>query len=433
MSLRQHRRWRRAACCVLSLTFATHGLPQANPPPKLISSTAGQFTAHAPEAVSASVLCVLASQVKREWLRRLDIPDQWRDPIVLVLAERPAAASSAPGIWLNVVRTELHLKFEIHLRFPPVMEQTQVVSAMVGALCGEYANRAREFRREPPYAIAETPPWLVEGLAQSVAADTEWLLPVLRRYVSGGTPAGVQELLAARSVPVEPGERLRFQAYAWALVEGLLSLPKGPEKLCRLLREPESFDEIYRWMFPDAEDREKWWSLLLADRAATLLAEGQTAAETSQRLAAVLPSKLQMRLPDAIAEAPVAFADLGRYTEKDWLAPLVRDKLAQLAALRATAHPSYRDTIERYVRALEHLRSRHVSRFQRDAKLAERAHRAADELTRHVSDYLDGVEEKRAPLERDSVRQQLRLLGVLQEMNILRRDPISDYLDKFDR
>jgi hypothetical protein len=199
------------------------------------------------------------------------------------------------------------------------------------------------------------------------------------------------------------------------------------------LRKPETFAEIYRWQFPDDAAREKWWSLALAERAATMLAEAHTATETTRRLAAILPSKLQLRLPDAVAEAPVAFADLGRYTEKEWLPPLVRDKLAQLTALRAVAHPSYRDAIAHYMAALGCLATRQPGRFQREAKLAQRAHTKADEETRKISAYLDNVEALHAPRDRNAVSRQLALFETIQETGVLRRDPISNYLDKFDK
>lgn len=433
MISQQHSGWWRVALIVLVVALASNAPGQTNTASRLVVNSAGQFTVHTPDAVWSSVLCVLATQVKREWLRRLELPDKWRDPIVLVLAERPATAASVPGMWQETFRSELHLKFQIQLRFPPALEQTQVVSVLVEALCREYANRAREFPRQPPFAITETLPWLTEGLAQSIAGDPEQLLPVLRRSVNGGCPPSAQDLMSARSVPSEPGDRLRFHAHAWALVEGLLSLPKGSEKLCQLICQPEMLAEIYRWQFQDDAAREKWWSLLLAERAAVMQAEDRTAAETSRQIAEILPSKLQMRLPDAVAEAPVAFANLGRYTDKDWLMPLVRDKLARLASLRGMAHPSYSEAIDRYIAALECLTPRQVSRFPNETKRAQRAHAAADEQTRKLSAYVDQVERTHTPPDRAAVRQQLKVFQVIQETNILRRDPISDYVDKFDR
>jgi len=433
MILQRHSRRCHAALLALSVVFSAAVPAQTNTAPRLVASSAGQFTAHTPDTVWSSVLCVLASQVKREWLRRLDIPDKWRDPIVLILAERTAATAAAPGVWQEVLRSELHLKFQIQLRIPPALERDHLVRVLVGALCSEYANRAREFPRQPPFVITEAPPWLTEGLTQIITGDPERLIPLLRRSVNSGRPLTAEELIGATAAPPEPGERLRFQAHAWVLVEGLLSLPKGSDKLCQVMREPGTFAEVYRWQFRDDAAREKWWSLLLAERATAMLAEDRTATETARQLAAILPSKLQMRLPDAIAEAPVAFADLGRYTRKEWLAPLVRDKLVQLGALRGTAHPLYRDAIDRYIAALECLSAGQVSRFQHETKLARRAHAAADEQVRKISAYVDQVERVHTPPDRAAVWRQLKLFEMIQETNILRRDPISDYLDKFDR
>jgi len=427
-------KWLRGTVWVAgAVLFCGSGFGQSNTAPRRVSSTAGQFTAHSPDAVSSSVLCVLATQIKREWLRRLDLPDKWRDPIVLLLAERDASLAAAPNVWQEVARTDLHLKFEIHLRIPPPLDETDVAETIVQALCREFANRSREFPRHPPFAITEPPLWLTAGLTQSIVGEPNRLLPLLRRYVQSGHPMSAQELIGLTQCPAEPAERLRFRAHAWAWVEGLLSLPKGREKLSQLLCEPLAFAEIYRWQFPDETAREKWWSLLLAERAAAMIDEDRSATTTSQRLAAILPGKVQMRLPDAVAEAPVAFEELGRYTEKDWLAPMVRDKLARLVSLRGIAHPSYLKAIDHYIAALEQLQAGRVSRFQYETRQAQRAYAAADQQSRQIAEYVRRVERVYSPPDPEELRRPMRLLETIQEMNVLRRDPIRDYLDQFDK
>lgn len=408
-------------------------LAQTNERPQLVWTRAGQFTAHAPSAADSSLLCVLAGRVKREWLRRLDLADQWRDPIVLVLAERPAELASAPNLWMEVARTDLHLRFQIHLRVPPPLEEEFVAGAVVRALCAEYANREREFPRQAPVAITEAPLWLVEGLAQSASEAAERLLPVLQRVLAGGKPWGLEELMAVATLPSDPAERLRFRAHAWALVEGLLSLSKGPEKLSQLLRAPQAFWEIYRWQFPDVVAAEKWWSLWLADRTSVMLPGLQSAEETSRQLAQILASKVQLRLPEVVAEAPVAFVDLARYTRKNWLAPLLQDKIARLNVLLGVAHPLYRTAITHYLAALEALAAEQTGRFRYETQRAQRAHRNADERSRQIREYLDRVEQQRGSSEPGGIRQQLKLLETVRELDVLRRDPISVYLDQFDR
>lgn len=404
-----------------------------NAPRPFVTSSAGQFSAYSPDAAWSSVLCVLGSQVKREWLKLLDLPDKWRDPIILVVTERPVAEQEMSASWLEVLRTDLHLKFQIQLSVPPPLQRSEVVSALVQALCSEYANREREFPRRAPVATINVPPWLVEGLAQNIAGEPDKMLPILRRSVNSGRPPMAEDLIKVATVPVETGERLRFRAHSWALVESLLSLPKGSEKLCQLIREPETFAEVYRWQFRDDAAREKWWSLRLAERATTMMAEDWSAAETGRRLAAILPSKIQMQMPDAVAEAPVAFVDLGRYTESAWLAPLLRDKLGQLSALHGVAHPFYRAALERYSQALQYLLQRQTNRFRHETKLAQREHAAADEQAKKIREYVDQMERIHAPPSVATVSEQLKLLDALQEMELLRRDPIGDYLDKFDK
>lgn len=411
-----------------------------NRPPPLVSSAAGQFNAHTPDAVWSSVLCAQATEVKRHWLRALDLPDGWRDPILLIVRERSDVDRASPGAWLEVLPTDLHLKFQIQLRIPPPLERRQLVAVVMQALCDEYANRKRGFPRPWPAPPASAPLWLVTGLVQSIGGETDRLLPVLRRYAGGGAPPTAEELIGATALPSETADRLRFEAHAWVLVESLLGLPNGPAKLRQLLEETVSpgdgqraFASVYGWYFPDSKEREKWWSLQLAARSMAMLPGMQDAEQTMRQLAAILPGKLQMQMSDSVAEAPVAFTDLWRYTEKGWLAPMARDKLSRLVALRGVAHPLYVRVIDHYIAAIECLLRQQAGRFRYETKLAEREQAAAKQRSAQLREYIDQMERRYAPADEESVRRQLQLLGATHEADLLRRDPISDYLNKFDR
>ena len=427
-----------AAFLACAVAFAARLSAQTNPPPRLAVNNAGQFTVHAPDSIRSSLLCVVASQIKREWLRRFDIPDKWRDPIVLVYTERPADTAAARNIWLETIRTPLHLQYHVQLRAPLPLERDRLVAAVVESLCAEYANRNRDLPRNAPAPLSVIPPWLIEGLAQSMDANPDQLLPVLRRCVNSGRPLTADELLTATTVPADAADRLRFQAHAWAFVENLLSLPKGADKLCQLLANNTAsprrdFTENYRWQFPTDAALEKWWALLLADRATAMIAEDRAAAETARQLNTILDCKLEMRLPDAVAEAPVAFTDLGRYTEKDWLAPLVRQKLAELVSLRGIAHPFYRNTIAHYIAALESLLAGQLGRYQHETTLARRDHATADQQTKDFNAYLDNIERERTPPDRAALWRQMKLFDTTHELQILRRDPLTEYIDRFSR
>ena len=63
-------------------------------------STSRQFAAYANNQLLPSALCVYAERVKHEWLRRMDVADNWRDPILLLVRTREPAQTNAPAISL---------------------------------------------------------------------------------------------------------------------------------------------------------------------------------------------------------------------------------------------------------------------------------------------------------------------------------------------
>ncbi|MCX7887375.1 MAG: hypothetical protein N3B01_09020, partial [Verrucomicrobiae bacterium] len=101
--------------------------------------------------------------------------------------------------------------------------------------------------------------------------------------------------------------------------------------------------------------------------------------------------------------------------------------------LRGVAHPLYRKAIERYLAALEALAVGGIGEFRYETRVAQRAHREADALTRQLARYLDQIEQKQVPAGSNRVSKHLKLLGAPLEAGLLRRDPISEYLDRFDR
>ena len=147
MKARQPTLWALTLLFVLVAAIGAGAVPSTNAPARFVGSTAGQFAAYTRDPVWSSVLSVLGSRVKREWLKTLDLPDRWRDPIVIVVSERTDGDRATPAVWMETLRTDLHLKFQVQLRVPPPLERSQVVSALVQGLCSEYANRDRVFPR----------------------------------------------------------------------------------------------------------------------------------------------------------------------------------------------------------------------------------------------------------------------------------------------
>jgi hypothetical protein len=405
-------------------------------------STSHQFTAYARQPLLSAALCVFAERVKREWLAQLDATDSWRDPVIFIIQDREPSRADAPATALEIFQTDLHLKYQIRCLVPPPLNEASLLDAAVEALCAEFANRAQPVPKGKPYIAAPVPPWLVQGLAQSLRGPNEALLAVARRSAAAGRPQEAMELLAKTELPGDPLDRQLFQANAWLFTEGLLGLPDGSGKLQRYLTElgaqksaTNAFWTVYRQDFPETVALEKWWSLQRAQRTAMRVAENLSATETSHRLGEILRVKLTVSVGkkghESVVDQPLS--QLWTYYQERWLNDVLRNKLVALQALRAQAHPRYQDVIGEYSDAIGWLLDKKLNRFRRAVKRADGARAGIDRESRETTAYLDRAERIYTPQDPAKLFDgYFQTLDEFQNLQQQRRSPISDYLDQFD-
>jgi hypothetical protein len=412
-----------------------------NTPARAVSISR-QLVAYTPRPLLSSALCVFAERVKRDWLSQLGMTDTWRDPIVFVVREREAEQQDAPAVTLETFQTDLHFKYQVRLLVPPLLDESTVLDVTLEALCAELANRAQSISKLEPYQRAPIPAWLVQGLTQSLRGQTEPLLAVVRRSIAAGRPQQAADLFEVNGLPVDALDRQLFQANAWLFTEGLLGLPDGARKMQRYLAElgaqksvTKAFWSVYRQDFQEKVALEKWWGVQLSDRTTTQIAQALTAEETSRRLEQLLRARL-VQTGDSNSqemETEQPLSKLWPYYEKRWLRGLIGEKRVELEALRAQAHPRYGAVINEYSEALTWLLGGRINRFRRAIVRADAARATADRDTRATTAYLDQAE--RIYATEDLARLfdgYFRTLEGFQSLEQLRRNPISDYLDKFD-
>lgn len=384
----------------------------------LVSTTSAsrQFTVHASSATVSAALCAFAENIKRDWLQQLALADAWRDPIVFIVRE----PGSSPVVRMDVFQVEPRLKYQITC-IPPLDEAT-LAAATVRGLCAEIANRDQPRSRRAAYVTAPIPLWLAEGLAQLSIGRPDQLISVLRRSASGGRPQPVRELMETTALPEEDAGRGLYRANAWLLTGGLLRLPDGPRKMLQLLHElgarkvvAAAIDSVYG---DEILDWEAWWRLQQTRGAELSVAEDLSAAETAQRL-------------DAILREP-SFETLWRSYQEPWLPAVLEETLTALERLRLRAHPLYRPVLARYINAVIQLHDVKLSRFRRGVAAAARQRAAVEQQIRQIQDILDRAESTYRP-DTNAFREEFKTLDRLEQFEKQRRNPISDYLDKFDQ
>jgi hypothetical protein len=408
-----------------------------------VMGSSRQFAAYANDRLLPSALCVYAERVKREWLQLLNAADSWRDPILIMVRPREPSETTAPAFSLETYQTDEHLQYQVFCLVPPPINEADLLTVLVEALCAEWANRDQPTRHGRSYAVPRMPVWLVQGMAASIQGRGDLLLAVARRSVAAGRPEDAAELLNTRWLPSDPAERGLFQANAWMFTEGLLGLPDGAGKLRRFLTElggqkivSNAFWAVYRGDFPREEALEKWWSLQQASRAALVVAGELTATETAQRLDDILLTRLDPLTgrTGPPGEREMVIEQLWHDWDKPWLRDVLTSKLNRLGELRSQAHPLYRSVIDAYSEAIGWLQQQSTVRFRRAIAKAGAKRLAADKQSRAIAAYLDQAERVYAPEGFSRVfAGYFRTLDQFQKLETERQNPIRDYLDKFER
>jgi hypothetical protein len=441
MNARRLGTWLAAAIAVLAQPAVAAIPTRTNALIRTVSASR-QFVASASDRLLSSALCAYSEHVKREWLRQLDVADNWRDPILLLVQTHPADQSIASPVSMAVFQTDEHLEYRIRCLVPPPIDEAELSAAMVDVLCLEWANRQQVTEPGQAYVVPGIPLWLVEGLAVLIEGRHETLLSVSRRSVAGGQPPEAGDLLKAETLPDDSADRQLFRADAWIFTEGLLGLHQGPHKMRGFLSElgaqkvaSNAFWKVYRDDFPNTTALEKWWSLELVRHTSMSVAQDLSAEDTERSLDAILVTKLgptggRRGMP---GETNVAIDDLWRYAGAPWLKDLLKLKIDRIGALRGVAHPLYLPVLDEYMETLVWLQRGSVTRFHRGLSRAEATRAIADKQAHGITAYLDEAERIDAPEPlSNTFRGYFQTLDQLQKLDSERHSPISDYLDKFD-
>jgi hypothetical protein len=434
--------WLAAAVVALTQTVTAAGPTSTNSLVRTVSASR-QFVACAGDRLLPSALCAYAEHVKREWLRQMDVADNWRDPIVLFVQNRQSGQSEAPPVSMAVLQTDEHLEYRIRCLTPPPIDQEELLPMMVEALCSEWASREQVTEPGKPYIVPNIPLWLVEGLSASISGRYEALLPVSKRSVTGGRPRWARNLLEAKTLGDTSMDGQLFQANAWILVEGLLGMHDGPRKIRAFLSDlgaqkvaSNAFWKVYQKDFSNTTALEKWWSLELVGRTSMSVAQDLSAEETERDLDAILVTRLgstggRRGMP---GETDVAIDDLWRYAGVPWLQDLLKLKIDRIGALRGVAHPLYLPVLDEYMEALVRLQRGSVTRFHRALSRAQATRAVADKQSRGIAAYMDQAERIYAPEPlSNALGGYFQTLDQLEKLESQRHSPISDYLDKFDQ
>jgi len=328
-------------------------------------------------------------------------------------------------------RIDSRIKYRLTLVVPPAPDDATFVAAIVELLSAEAANRGQPYQPGAERLAAPVPVWLSEGLAQGMMGRTDQLMTIARRSASGTRPQTAMELMRITKLPGDPADCGLYRANAWLLTEGLLRLPDGSRKMQQFLGElgaakvfSSAFESAYGNDFPDTVALENWWGEQLKLVREAMVAENLNATETARRLDAILTVAVEPR---------PSFDQLWRYYDQPWVKPVLLEQLTGLEVLRIYCHPLYLPVVEKYSEAIRQLLGQNITRFRRTSREADRLRKTIDQRVRQIQETMDRAEHAYTPVETNEFAGFFRTLEQLQQFEQQRRNPISDYLDHFDR
>lgn len=432
----------RLACCFLFSVFAgtlaaqTPAQPKT-PPLQRSFSTSKQFVVYCPDNIVRSKLARRVEDLKGEWLRILQIKDEWRWPVIIQMVKvRPAGAPRMRSTLYESDSDELKLQVDI---FDPTIIQTaEFEREIFKNLFLEYA-----YRTTPPKAgkaIATIPAWLVEGLYEDMRAREEGIVAGLyEKLVQDGPPPKLEAFLKERPDMMDATSRAVYRAKARALLQALLRFPNGPANLASYLstlHEPNA-NEAGKLLlkFPvlaeNPADLSKMWALCIADASASNRARPLSIAETQRQLALIfeLTAPKDSKKPDAGnwvgAQALPALVrmDSGKF--------LAAQKAEDLMRLEMRAHPLIRPIVEEYRMIATELAKRPKKNLDKRIQKNVDLQIATTQLTDSIDDYLNWFEASK--LETPSQKFEENF-DVREKSHVMRRnDAITRQLDEIER
>ena len=324
------------------------------------------------------------------------------------------------------VVTVKHLSgYTYELTLPCEIDAPKLVRALVQVTLLDLANRKPQLRE------TEIPFWLTVGFTQMVLTQPDLVL-VLRkpefegegmateeviRTVRRHDPlAGVRARLNGRrafdfseiSMPSPAhlrGENWKdFQACSHLLVNRLLALPLGPQRLQRMIRMlPDSlnwqtvFLKVYGDLFADMLVVEKWWAVMIVQLTGQNQYQNWTLLEAVEKLEDLLklPAEVKLNSADSPLEAEITLQQALRGWDFDVQRPTLQQKVNQLIVARLKMPRQLLPFVNEYGRILE----TYLAKREQIANFKPRRGQARPQVSPVIDDavrLLDGADRRLA-------------------------------------
>ena len=404
------------------------------------TSTSRQFLVYGADIKVRGAMCDLAERTKANLLRRLELRDNWKTPLIINLDYPQANFPDAPPARLDFSQLGYALKLQLNLIVTKDIRGEEVQRQLLRAILLElmYRNRTN-IAAGTPYVAA--PDWLVDGLLElRPGRDSDDDAKLLQTVVTAQKITPLDDLVRQRREQLDAPSRQLHDAYSMALLQLLLDGPGGPRKLTEFIADlpdaPNDAMANLKAHFPETlgQSPSKWWVLSVAHISASDRHAVLTAEETASRLDRIL--RFSIPAPNGTKKE----YSLGEYQSFRKL-PAYRAVLGkvsqQLLLLSARAHPAYRPIVQEVYDLSDLIAQGRMGRTELNkmpGRLARVAsyRRVIERQQNEVDDYLNWYEATQTKTMSGAFSQLLEAAKSADAAQQRRRDPISVYLDSIE-
>jgi hypothetical protein len=405
------------------------------------TSRSGQFKISGSDGVMRAAAANLAEEVKWEILKMLEEKDEWKVPVMVELSGKFGEPAKLRSTVLKRSFNELGYQVTIMVNLNRGLQQEAYQRAVISSLI--LARAFKEAKKGDEEARFSVPPWLVEGLVESIAwrtgkADRR---PYETLFQHGGL-FEVDKLFSmddAGYLEMDAASRAAFRVSSGALVMALYQQPEGKNGMRALLKEIAVYDgetpSLLRQHFPELNlsrsSLEKWWALQLAEKGAAPLTEVLGVPETDEALEQALI--LRYRDQDGLLrEIPFSKWEEIPALEQAERTEAIRIVGEDLVRLSYRCFPSYRPLLNEYQMLLSQWAAgKHENLGKGLTELAQ-TREVMTSKSKRARDYLDWFEITRARETSGAFDDYLSLKSRLKTQNHTRKDGVSEYLDRLD-
>lgn len=330
-----------------------------------------------------------AEDLKAALLRKLQIADNWKSPVLLVLAPGDGFRLRQPPVFVQAFNSgDAGKKVQVDIVPSALSDRAALDAALLRALLLELALRKQTFVGN---RFVEAPGWMAAAMSAALkGTDPAEASRVYSALLEAKGMPALDKFLSENPVSLRGRARDLYDAQALALFESLAEQPGGRDKILQNLtladpaKDPvDRFGQTWPEYVSDPSRLARVWALGVARLSSPGKIEFLSARETSEKLGGVLR---RLAKSDEAGTPSEAVLELGTTPEGRFL---LEKAAGELQTLGFRAHPLYAALVQEYRAMFEGLSRKKRRGFAGKFNEAEELRIALDARSAEITEFMD--------------------------------------------